>query len=256
MMHSVVVDVGNTRIKWGLATSDGLTAAASLPADDPAAWQNLLDCWQVNGTLRWIVTGVHPKRCGELVDWVRGQRHEVTILEDWRKLPLTIPLDHPDRVGIDRLLSAVAANRRRAAETPAIIVGAGTAVTVDWLDGTGAFRGGSIFPGLHLMARTLHEHTALLPLVDVPTAPPSVPGASTPAAIQAGVFWSVVGGIQALIAQFAGLNSRTPQVFLTGGDASLLMQAMRSAPLPEAPTPVIWPWMTLEGLRLTAEALP
>jgi type III pantothenate kinase len=255
MKTSVVVDVGNTRIKWGLATSDGLTAAAALPAEDPAAWQSLLDCWQVNGSLHWIIAGVHPKRCGELVEWVRGQKQQVTLLEDWRRLPLTIRLEHPERVGIDRLLSAVAANHRRSADTPAVIVGAGTAVTVDWLDGDGVFRGGSIFPGLHLMARTLHEHTALLPLVDVPTAPPPLPGTSTPAAIQAGVFWSVVGGVGALINRFAALESRPPQVFLTGGDASLLMQALPSANLSSPTTPVLWPWMTLEGIRLTAEAM-
>ena len=256
MKTSVVVDVGNTRIKWGLATSDGLTAAAALPADDPAAWQSLLNCWQVNGSLHWIIAGVHPKRCGELVEWVRGQKQQVTLLEDWRRLPLKIRLEHPERVGIDRLLSAVAANHRRLADTPAVIVGAGTAVTVDWLDAEGVFRGGSIFPGLHLMARTLHEHTALLPLVDVPTAPPPLPGASTPAAIQAGVFWSVVGGIQALIGQLARLESRSPQVFLTGGDAPLLMQAFSRTDLTPAIPPVLWPWMTLEGIRLTAEALP
>ena len=44
------------------------------------------------------------------------------------------------------------------------------------------------------MARTLHKHTALLPLVDVPTSPPTLPGPS-PAAIQAGIFsrfWAVL----------------------------------------------------------------
>jgi type III pantothenate kinase len=102
----------------------------------------------------------------------------------------------------------------------------------------------------------LHEHTALLPLVDVPTAPPALPGTSTPAAIQAGAFWSVVGGVQALISQFAALESRPPQVFLTGGDASLLMQALPAANLSLPASAVLWPWMTLEGIRLTAEALP
>jgi type III pantothenate kinase len=256
MKTSVVVDVGNTRIKWGLATAGRLTAAAALPADDPSAWQSLLDCWKLNGTLRWIITGVHPQRCAALAEWVRGQGQPVTVLEDWRQLPLTIRLEAPERVGIDRLLSAVAANDQREAGTPAVIVSAGTAVTVDWLDAAGTYCGGAILPGLHLMAQSLHEHTALLPLVEVPQTPPPVPGISTPTAIQAGVFWSVVGGIRALTGQLARLESRAPQVFVTGGDAGLLFPALDLSGVSSEKRPVLWPWMTLEGIRLVAEALP
>ena len=82
-------------------------------------------------------------------------------------MPLEVELEHPDKVGIDRLLNAVAANRRRQEHVAAILVDAGSAVTVDYLDGNGVFRGGAIFPGFRLMARALHDYTALLPIVDI-----------------------------------------------------------------------------------------
>jgi pantothenate kinase type III len=88
-----------------------------------------------------------------------------------------------------------------------------------------------------------------LPLVEVPRTLPPVPGTSTPAALEAGVFWAVAGGIQALIGQLAGLVRTAPQVFLTGGDAPMLHQAL-------GPGVVLWPHTTLEGIRLTAETLP
>jgi type III pantothenate kinase len=256
MKISVVVDIGNSRVKWGLVTSCGIGAAAALPTDDVASWRNQLVEWHLDGSQHWVVSAVHPGRCDRLVAWLRAQGHRVTVLDDWRILPLTIQLDRPESVGIDRLLTAVAANHRRDPSTPVVIVNAGTAVTVDWLDENGAFRGGAILPGFQVMARSLHENTALLPSVDLPPTLPTVPGESTPAAIQAGVFWAVAGGVQAITEQLARRGSRPPQLFFTGGDASLLESAWNDGAYISRQIPSVWPWMTLEGIRLTAERLP
>jgi type III pantothenate kinase len=256
MKISVVVDIGNSRVKWGLVTSLGIGAATALPADDVASWRNQLAEWHLDGSQNWVVTGVHPERCNWLVAWLREQGHQATVLDDWRSLPLMIQLERPETVGIDRLLTAVAANLRRDPATPAVIVNAGTAVTVDWLDENGVFRGGAILPGFHLMARSLHEHTALLPFVELPRTPPTLPGVSTPTAIQAGVFWAVAGGVQAITDQLARRGNRPPQVFFTGGDAPLLESAWKDFRGASKLTPSVWPWMTLEGIRLTAERLP
>ena len=43
-----------------------------------------------------------------------------------------------------------------------IVVNAGTAVTIDALDGDGVFRGGLILPGIDLMLRALADNTAAL----------------------------------------------------------------------------------------------
>ena len=47
MRPQVVVDVGNSRIKWGLCSADGqrLIATTSLP-EDPLAWQEQLARWR------------------------------------------------------------------------------------------------------------------------------------------------------------------------------------------------------------------
>jgi type III pantothenate kinase len=125
-------------------------------------------------------------------------------------------------------------------------------VTVDWLDETGHFAGGAIFPGFRLMAQALHDHTALLPLIEVPGHVPALPGTSTTTALEAGVFWAVVGGIRALIDELAVRSAIPPQVFLTGGDAALVGPSLQHMAGPVT----VWPHMTLEGIRLAAEALP
>lgn len=245
----LVVDVGNSRVKWGLCPAPDQAAPmpfASLPADDLTAWERQLSAWNLSGPLRWALSGVHPARCARLAEWARQRGDTVWVLEDWRDLPLEIRLERPDWVGIDRLLDAVAAKGRGQPGTPAVIVDAGSAVTVDWLDESGAFAGGAIFPGPRLMAQALHDYTALLPLIQVSDANPELPGLSTPAAMEAGIFWAVAGGIRALTEQLTTRARTTPALYLTGGDAALLQPALD-------PKFIVWPTMTLEGLRLTAE---
>ncbi len=133
-----------------------------------------------------------------------------------------------------------------------MIADAGSAVTVDLVDASGAFAGGAIVPGLRLMAKALHEYTALLPLVDPPMpeggATPPLPGTTTTSAIEAGIFWALSGGVEAILREYRRLCGCSVEVFLTGGDGPLL-----SAVLPDAH---LWPAMTLEGIRLSAEAMP
>ena len=55
MIPDVVVDVGNTRIKWGLCSAEGVTALASLPPDDPAAWEGQARSWGLTSPRAWVV---------------------------------------------------------------------------------------------------------------------------------------------------------------------------------------------------------
>ena len=267
MQPAVVVDVGNTRIKWGRCldafsgTPDPpppggrqggrgkISQTASLPPDEPEAWERQLEHWGLNGAHAWAVSGVHPQRRDRLIAWLRGRGNTAVMVDDAAVLPLKVALANPGGVGVDRLLAAVAANTMRASGRPAVIVDAGSAVTVDWLDELGTFRGGAIYPGFRLMAEALHEHTALLPLVEIRQSQPPMPGATTIAAMEAGIFWAVAGGIRALFDRLAESAAASPQLFLTGGDADLLEPALGRPVL-------LRPEMTLEGVRLTAETLP
>jgi type III pantothenate kinase len=247
MKPDVVVDIGNTRVKWGRCAKGRVAEIVALAPDDVAAWERQREAWRPPGPLVWVVSSVHPARRTALADWLRRRGEHVVLLERAAQLPLEVKLEHPDRVGIDRLLNAVAVNTRRQGR-PAVIIDAGSAVTVDYVDEAGAFGGGAILPGLRLMAKALNDHTALLPLVEVRQPAPPV-GASTTAAVQAGVFWAVQGGIEALLRQLRAEAGGALDVFLSGGDAAVLAPQM-------AEPVVLWPEMTLEGVRLAAEVLP
>jgi len=95
-----------------------------------------------------------------------------------------------------------------------VIVSMGTAITIDVVGARGEFKGGLIAPGLRLMSRALHDHTALLPAVE-PARRRSALGRHTRGAIEAGISFAAEGLIRAAVAQHRG------RVFGTGGDAPL-----------------------------------
>jgi type III pantothenate kinase len=237
----VVVDVGNTRIKWGRCAADRVLDSASLPHDDEAAWQGQMDLWQIGPDSTWLLSGVRPSQRDKLREWLERQEQRTAVLDSYRQLPLRVNVDYPEKVGLDRLLNAVAVNSERSADAAAIIIDAGTAVTVDYVDAAGTFQGGAIFPGLRLMAKALHDYTALLPLIDV-FQPRPMPAKNTDAALRTGIFAATLGGIESLAERLSASSAAPTQWFLAGGDASLL------APHLKGPVRV-WPEMTLEGIR-------
>jgi type III pantothenate kinase len=136
-----------------------------------------------------------------------------------RDVPLPIRVDAPERVGIDRLIAALAANRLRQPDRAAIIIDVGTAITVDLLEADCAFAGGAILPGIATSARALEERTDALPRVplEILDKPPAALGKSTVHAIESGIYWGAIGAIRELISQLASPLPKPPNIFITGG---------------------------------------
>jgi type III pantothenate kinase len=253
MTPDVVVDIGNSRMKWGRCAGGRVGDVIRLPIDDAQAWDEALAKLPPPRSFarQWAVASVNPPALHRFVVW--SYNHGSTaVLEDYTRLPIRVNVDEPEKVGIDRLFGAIAAKSMIPAGTPAITVDVGTAVTVNLIDAEGMFQGGAIFPGPRLMGRALHEHTAKLPdaeLTEVPAA--GVPGKNTIDAIRAGITAAVQGGVGLLIERLVVRNS-WPRLFITGGArGSLSKHLFRGVDeVVEVPT------LTLEGIRIAAEALP
>lgn len=264
MKPDVVVDIGNSRMKWGWVNYQEKPAQgrrslvwemAALPLADSQAWGEQMDMWSVDRASRWAVTGVNVPARDNFLDWLQQQQKtqgigQIELLSRYEQLPIGVQVEEPACVGIDRLLNAVAASVWSKGKKT-IIIDAGSAVTIDLLDETATFQGGAIFPGLRLQAKALHDYTALLPIIDVPEVPNAL-GKSTVGAIQSGLFYGTVGAILMIESLLWDQPKPRPKVFLTGGDAELLYRWLcgvyRRAK--------VWPEMTLEGIRIAAEALP
>jgi type III pantothenate kinase len=244
----IAVDIGNSRMKVG-QFAPVATLATRLPfpettldlaidhatgefdASRLAAW-----CDQLarDGT-PWLVASVHRGATDRLEAhvsaWAKGADVESEVRRiTYRDLPLTIRVDEPARVGIDRLIASFAADRLRRRDHAAVVVDLGTAITVDLLDAEGAFCGGAILPGIALSARALEEHTDALPRIELDhlEKPPAAVGKSTAPAIEAGLYWGAVGAVRELIAQMSKGLPVAPDVFLTGGASAHVAELLHA----------------------------
>lgn len=251
----IVIDIGNARTKLGLFAGRCATGipepVRTLPLLDDAPELEKIASWlagEVDRELAWWIASVNRPAASRLIDWIREHRPDdrITLLASG-DLPLEVRLERPDMVGIDRLVDAVAVNRLRAADRPAVIVDVGTAITVDLIASDGAFLGGAILPGTQMSARALNEFTDLLPLVDMSelTVPPPPLGTDTTSAMESGLFWGSVGAIRQLIERLSGDCDRAPQVFLTGGAGEAIAALLGSDAR-------YVPHLTLAGIALAA----
>jgi type III pantothenate kinase len=225
----IAVDIGNSRIKLGSFACTNLELSA-LPAPIESS---VLSIRHTNGVFdqtrfalwrkqhapeqaTWFVASVHRAAAERL----KAAACQCPLRElTYRNLPLAVHVDAPERVGIDRLVGAFAADRLRRRDRASIVVDVGTAITVDLLDQDGAFCGGAILPGVAMAARALDEQTDALPRVplDHLEDPPSPLGRSTLAAIEAGLYWGAVGAIRELVRRLSTSMAVPPDIVLTGG---------------------------------------
>ncbi|MDT8435659.1 MAG: type III pantothenate kinase [Gemmatimonadota bacterium] len=159
---------------------------------------------------------------------------------DWRSdLPIRLEVDEPHSVGADRVVNTLAASRLHGRNT--IVVDLGTATTFDCITADGAFLGGVIAPGPRAGIDRLHASSSKLPSVQI--APPSrVLGRNTVAALESGVFYSVVEGIDGIVRRLlAEWEPDDPLVVATGGLAGLVGPHCRCVA-------AVDPLLTLKGL--------
>lgn len=258
----LTIDVGNSRAKFGLFDG-GAGGAAPLPACDrmlavahgePVPWHEL-ESWlpaSSRDASRVVAATVYPAGLERLISqWPAQGWLPPDVIDRAALLPLAVRLEHPDRVGIDRLLNAVAVNALRPAGRPAVIVSAGTATTVDRIAPDGTFEGGAILPGMELGAKSLHQHTALLPQIEVQDlSGDQVPalGTNTPSAIRSGLLYGQVGAIRELVSRLSPPESEPALVIFTGGAGHVLAPLLGNGARFE-------PDLVLRGLALIAENL-
>lgn len=204
------------------------------------------------GKCAWHIASVHREGTRVIAQWVLAERpsDEVLVL-DFRDLPIDVRVDFPERVGLDRLAAAVAANAIRETNRPAIVVDAGSAITVDLVSAEGAFCGGVILPGFRMAAEALYGVADQLPLalLEPEAEPPPIVGTNTEAAIRSGLFWGAVGAVREIVERMARDLNPQPHVFVTGGDLRQLAQHIGH----EAR---FVPNMVLAGIAIAARSRP
>lgn len=246
----LAVDAGNTNVVLGLY--DGERLVADWRITTPQTWTGdevamlLIDLFSLRGLDPKDVTGVV---IGSVVPNLTPALEEASevhlklkpiIVGPGVKTGIRIAIENPKEVGADRIANTLAAFRRYGG--PAIVIDLGTAVTYDAISATGDYLGGAIAPGVGISLDALLEHTAKLVRVEL-TAPDSVIGRSTVAAIQSGLLWGFVGQIEGMVQRMTQELGGSARVIATGGQAGMV--AGLTHVIDEVDSQ-----LTLEGLRL------
>jgi type III pantothenate kinase len=237
--HVLAIAVGNTRTRIGLfhgtdlespmslmnepvASASGMPSAADAAGIDAivAAVSKLLEGSHNTPIVIADVNKPFAKRLALALE---------ALSEVWRvgedvAVPMKHSLDDASTLGMDRQLCALAASRR--AEQAVVVIDAGTAITVDFVDGEGVFQGGIIAPGVRMMLASLHGKTAALPKLEFAAPDPQRGpfGKDTAHAMILGVIAAARGAVRHAIDLYADAYEAYPQIVATGGDAAMLFE--------------------------------
>ena len=189
----LAVDIGNSFTKFGVFENGELRSKFAVETDT----EDLVGA--IDGRLEShfdeaIICSVVPEaaeRLGRLVK--HGFGLEPVWVDSKTNVGLKIMHTPRESIGADRVVNSFAAAEKYG--VPVIVLSFGTATTVDLVDGDRVLAGGLIAPGMRLMAKALHEHTAKLPEVDAGP-PKELLGTSTADAIASGIQLSVVGFVE------------------------------------------------------------
>lgn len=224
--------IGNSRLHWALFEGPQFrgswhtshlsqTQAHQLQAEGlgAGAWQQLFpegvtapfpkSAWLP----LWVASVVEP----QLALW---QSYKALQVVDQAQIPLQ---NQYSSLGLDRALSLLGAGLQYG--WPVLVIDAGTALTftagVDQ-----AFWGGAILPGLSLQAGALVQGTDALPMVDWPPALPKRWASSTLEAIQSGILYTHLAGLQDYCTDW---RRKFPagKIVLAGGDGKKLLSYLR-----------------------------
>ena len=220
----LVLDVGNSGAKLGVVRGEDVAGPVRLPRCDGPAVREFAKPLVKDAKPLVAVCGSDSGKAKDLA-WELGKvgfPGAIVVSHDHAGLPKSTARQ-PDQAGVDRRVQALAAATLAAG--PAIIVSAGTALTVDLAGRDGALLGGTIGAGLGLAARALTAGAEKLPLVDLKGAVP-LPALDTESAIRSGVVLGARVPI-ALTSRADGATARLASAAL----AVLLAHSYRVKPL-------------------------
>lgn len=196
----LVVDVGNSRIKWARVNNGRMGPGAFLERDDPIeaalsrAWANELP--PAEALVCSVAGSSFNERLGAWM-YERWRLQPVWFRSRARNLDIANAYVHPEQLGSDRLAALIGA--RGLLSGPLGVIDCGTAATLDAVDEEGRHCGGLILPGLTLARQSLLQRTDNIR--DVGPVAPGVLGRSTAECVANGTRLGLAGALERCMAE-------------------------------------------------------
>lgn len=230
-MKALLLDVGNSYLKWGIADAGVITRTGDIAQHKireqglgvltsrlPRRVDAVMASNVAGPSFATRLAGVIGAHCDCDIRFAKTERAGYGVTNRYTQ---------PRRMGVDRWVAMIGARAEFTA--PCLLVDAGTAVTIDAIDRDGQHLGGQILPGVRLMARSLASETSDIPSVTTKKADlfdgMAMFAINTRDAVSSGALNAVVGGIERSFATLKS-NTRRPVLVLTGGDASRILKVL------------------------------
>lgn len=225
----LLMDVGNTNTKIGIAIGDNIVATYVLPTTmrdtaDTFGFKIFAMCRhlkiQVNDIDVWMISSVVPPINSIIKEAGQKYSHcDVIFVPEDLPLPLENKYANPMEVGSDRLVTAYAA--RQIFSTPGVIViDFGTATTLECIQDN-SYLGGLICPGILSSLQALSVKTAKLPKISLEVDDKNMQiGNSTITSMTHGFIFGFAKMVDGLCEEMKKFLSGDVTVVATGGFAS------------------------------------
>ncbi len=228
----LLIDAGNTLVKWAIAPVDALTIAhaswldtGKIPHDEIADLQINWQKKQAGQIRQVLISSVAGAAVNASLTRAIGQLRPHPAVAWFSSVAtfagVTNTYANANQLGSDRFASLIGARHLYPNEN-LVVVTCGTATTIDTLTSEGVFLGGMILPGLRLMANSLFGNTARLPDIDQMTENIPSFAIDTPSAIRNGCMTAQTGAIEHAVSVHAKHLSQV-RCILSGGAAELVL---------------------------------
>ncbi len=218
-MSILLVDIGNSRIKWASIENGTLVNIGVAPRKGTPP----VSTWLSLPAPRRIITAnvAGPEYAAQLNQWSETQWGVSIepIHVDSARAGIALAYSEERNFGVDRWLALIAA--QQIYNDNICVIDCGTAVTIDLLTAQGRHQGGVVLPGLELMQNSLLQRTAdidyaakaIVPTDDNPL------GRDTRDGIIKGTLSAVAGAIEFTVSRIKRETAMPITCVITGGDA-------------------------------------
>ena len=224
MSKILLMDIGNTRIKWGVLEKRELSEIGSLSTPHSRDFDLTPLFMSLPSDVKSIVASC-----------VLSKETQIKLTESFfdhfelaiqfikpknRFSGLTNGYNNPSKLGTDRWAAMIGAHNEFGGNI--LVVDMGTAITIDYINAEGVHKGGQILPGLKSFFNILDQSTGSINtkinINDTAAQDIKKWGKNTDDAVISGAMSAISGAINAAVFSFKIENSK-PSVILTGGDA-------------------------------------
>jgi type III pantothenate kinase len=225
---AMLVDIGNTRIKWASLERGRLVGRGSAVHRDSLDESLLAFDAALPAQPRIIASNVAGAAVGARLEALVATRPGASlelVATSAERFGVRCAYAEPSRLGVDRWVAVLAAHHAQRPRAAACVLNAGTAVTFDAVDGSGAHLGGLILPGASLQAAALDRYTSNIGRTAPATAVArglELLGRNTDVAVAHGAWLALAAALDRAVATVASALGAKPVVYLTGGDADAL----------------------------------